>query len=512
MQNSIAAANFHPFVLSEELQFSLTQFADDTVILGDSNRENILAVKVMLRGFELVSGLKVNFSKSKVIGVNLDDGFLEVASNFLSCATTSLPFNFLGIPIGANPRRKITWEPLVTKIRNKLSLWRGKHISFGGRLTLINSVLNSIPVFLFSFYRAPKLVLQEIINIQRAFLWKGEEQKRRINWVAWTDICKSKADGGLGIKDCEAFNIALLSKWAWKFCSNSSDMGASILTFRYGDIKRILLEPSRFSTYFPKASIWWRDMKEIVDKFGEEESWFGKRVSYKVGNDMLIDFWHYLWLGSQPLKLMFPSLYESALNKSASVFSSGFWIDGLWHWNDSFDTDSLPTLAVQELQELRLILSGTQPHQQGRDSFIWWRHPQGFSVKNAYLRLFSLKGERSAMNPSTSSLLIKIWNASIPSSINFSGWRAVLDRLPTRYQLWKRDMVNSTGLLCPLCREEEETVCHLFILCRISVHVWSLVFAWLGTQPPDMNSILDNMEILNSALSGSVEKIFRCRI
>ncbi|CAK8534793.1 unnamed protein product [Lathyrus sativus] len=176
MQNSIAAANFHPFVLSEELQFSLTQFADDTVSLGDSNRENILDVKVMLRGFELLSGLKVNFSKSKVIGVNLDDGFLEVASNFLSCATTSLPFNFLGIPIGANPRRKITWEPLVTKIRNKLSLWRGKHISFGSRLTLINSVLNSIPVFLFSFYCAPKLVLQEIINIQRAFYGKGRNK------------------------------------------------------------------------------------------------------------------------------------------------------------------------------------------------------------------------------------------------------------------------------------------------------------------------------------------------
>lgn len=43
-------------------------------------------------------------------------------------------------------------------------------------------------------------MLHEINNIQRAFLWKGEEHKRMINLVLWRDICKFKCEYGFVIK------------------------------------------------------------------------------------------------------------------------------------------------------------------------------------------------------------------------------------------------------------------------------------------------------------------------
>jgi hypothetical protein len=104
-------------------------------------------MKSLLRGFELVSGLKINFFKSSLIGINVDDGFMSMACNFLNCSEGRVPFNYLGLPVGANPRSLSTWEPLVEKLSGKLNSWGHKYISFGGRIVLLNAVLNAIPIF-----------------------------------------------------------------------------------------------------------------------------------------------------------------------------------------------------------------------------------------------------------------------------------------------------------------------------------------------------------------------------
>ena len=59
----------------------------------------------MLRRFDLVSGLGINFHKSTVTGINVNQNFLLVAANFLSCMIESKELLFFGIPIGINPHR-----------------------------------------------------------------------------------------------------------------------------------------------------------------------------------------------------------------------------------------------------------------------------------------------------------------------------------------------------------------------------------------------------------------------
>lgn len=102
----------------------------------------------------------------------------------------------------------------IIKASSKLSTWKGKFVSYGGQVVSLNLVLNSILLLYFSFYKAPKIMIHEIIKIQRTFLWKGDENKRRINRVLWSLDCKPKINGGLGNKQCKLFNAALLSKWA----------------------------------------------------------------------------------------------------------------------------------------------------------------------------------------------------------------------------------------------------------------------------------------------------------
>ncbi|PNX80406.1 cysteine-rich receptor-like protein kinase, partial [Trifolium pratense] len=162
IRRAVEIGKFHGYKVNEFLQVQILQFADDTILMGEGSWENLWTIKTVLRGFELVSGLKINFTKSKLYALNVDDRFLAAGSAFLSCRSDVIPFKFLGIPVGANPRRRETWRPVVEAMSKRLSSWCGRHLSYGGRITLINSVLASLPLYFFSFFKAPVCVLKQL--------------------------------------------------------------------------------------------------------------------------------------------------------------------------------------------------------------------------------------------------------------------------------------------------------------------------------------------------------------
>lgn len=120
------------FQVSTDLSYPILQFADDTILLCEKSWENVWVIKSIFQCFELISGLKVNFIKSKIMGLNINRRFLESASNFLACSIGSIPFKFLGCPVGANPRRSSTWKPIIVSLKSKLATWKNRNISMGG--------------------------------------------------------------------------------------------------------------------------------------------------------------------------------------------------------------------------------------------------------------------------------------------------------------------------------------------------------------------------------------------
>lgn len=63
----------------------------------------------------------------------------------------------------------------------------------------------------------------------------GCEEKSRISWVRWGDVCKLEDKGGLGIKDLRVFNLALVGKWVWRVLNSEEMLWVRILKSRYGD-------------------------------------------------------------------------------------------------------------------------------------------------------------------------------------------------------------------------------------------------------------------------------------
>lgn len=124
----------------------------------------------ILRSFEFALGLQVNFAKSSLIGVNSDSMFIDLTFDFLHCKKGSLPFKYLGLPIGTNPRLASMWEPLVNLLSKRLLYWKHMYVSLSGRVTLLNYVLNAIPIFFFSILKMSLKVWKNIVKIQRKFL------------------------------------------------------------------------------------------------------------------------------------------------------------------------------------------------------------------------------------------------------------------------------------------------------------------------------------------------------
>jgi len=80
------------------------QFADDTLLLGHKSWANVRALRATLVIFELMSGLKVNFNKSSLVEINISYSWLSEEALVLSYKVGNVPFLYLGLPIGGNPR------------------------------------------------------------------------------------------------------------------------------------------------------------------------------------------------------------------------------------------------------------------------------------------------------------------------------------------------------------------------------------------------------------------------
>lgn len=102
-----------------------------TLFFVEASIHNIICFKATMRSFELVSWLKVNFHKSWLGDFGMDSHLVHRYAHLLNCSVMSMPFTYLGIPIGANQRRVSVWENISGKCRNRHNSWNRKTLSWG---------------------------------------------------------------------------------------------------------------------------------------------------------------------------------------------------------------------------------------------------------------------------------------------------------------------------------------------------------------------------------------------
>jgi len=129
---------------SWEVEVCVLQFANDTLFLCEKSFSNVINMKAILRYYVLTYGMKINFHKYKLTGINVENASLSVYAKSLHCNVMRVPFKYLRLEVGGNPRKKPFWESILNKISVKLSAWKGRFLSLAERICLVKSVFTSM--------------------------------------------------------------------------------------------------------------------------------------------------------------------------------------------------------------------------------------------------------------------------------------------------------------------------------------------------------------------------------
>jgi hypothetical protein len=143
-----------PHLVEDEL--SILQYANDTILFMDHDLEQAKNVKLLLCVFEQLFGLKINFHQSEIFCYEEAKHYEQEYTSLFGWSLDSYPFRYLGIPMHHCKLYKADWSIIEERFKHKLSTWKDKHLSYGGRLVLLNSVLSSLPMFMMYFFRNPK--------------------------------------------------------------------------------------------------------------------------------------------------------------------------------------------------------------------------------------------------------------------------------------------------------------------------------------------------------------------
>lgn len=441
-----------PHLLDDGL--SILQYADDTILFMDHDLDKARNLKLILCAFEQLSGLKINFHKSEIFCFGDAKEHEQAYSDLFGCKAGAYPFRYLGIPMHFRKLRNAEWNSVIERIEKKLSSWKGKHLSVGGRLVLINSVLSSLPVYMLSFFEIPRKVLEKIDFLRSRFYWQSEDEKKKYRLAKWGVLCQPKEVGGIGIKNIDSQNKCLLVKWLFKL-ANEEGMWQQILKrkyFRNKTIGEVQVKPG--------DSHFWSGLMKIKELFLSH----GRFVTNRGIN---VRFWEDKWLGDFSLEHRFPSLYYITRRKHATVanvlsstplnvsFRRGLQGDTLRQWN------SLVALVLD------VSLNPAKDH------FRWSLTQNGeYTVQSLYsIMICSGQGRQDQT----------IWKMKIPLKIKIFAWYLRRGVTLTRDNLAKRNWNGPKN--CVFCYYNE-SIQHLFFECHFAKFMWRAVSLTFGLRTP----------------------------
>ncbi|KAJ9703126.1 hypothetical protein PVL29_004763 [Vitis rotundifolia] len=423
------------------------QFADDTIFFSNSREEELQTLKSLLLVFGHISGLKVNLNKSSIYGINLDQVHLSRLAVMLDCKASEWPILYLGLPLGGNPKACGFWDPVIERISSRLDGWQKAYLSFGGRITLIQSCLTHLPSYFLSLFKIPASVVAKIEKLQRDFLWSGVGEGKRDHLVRWDVVCKPKTIGGLGLGNISWRNLALLGKWLWRYPREGSALWHQVILSIYGshsngwDANTLV----RWSHRCP-----WKAIAQVFQGFS-------LITRYVVGNGERIRFWEDL-------------LFRVVVDKNISI-SSVLGPSRPFSWNLNFRRN-LSDSEIEDLEGLMRSLDDLYLSPSVPDARLWPLSSSGlFSVKSFFLALSQSSGSPQNF-PSKF-----VWKSQVPFKVKSFVWLVAHKKVNTNDMLQVRRPYKALSPdICILCMKHGESADHLFLHCSLTIGLWHKLF------------------------------------
>jgi hypothetical protein len=143
------------------------QYTDDTLLFLEHDYMLACHLKWLMACFEKLCGMKINYSKSDMTTINLDEDESANYAKIFYCKLGNFPFKYLGVPLHHEKLRRENMQPIDDKVIKRISGWKGRLLSYGARITLLKACLASIPIYMMSVIKFPKWAMKAI-NSQMA--------------------------------------------------------------------------------------------------------------------------------------------------------------------------------------------------------------------------------------------------------------------------------------------------------------------------------------------------------
>jgi len=437
------------------------QFVDDTMLMGHASVQEAKSLKAILDLFSQASGLDINVEKSQIFFFNTPGITKRNILRIMGYQGSSLPSKYLGAPLSDSILKKVSWQDLLGKIRQKLASWTFRSLNLASRLILVKTVLQTMPTYLFSVLGAPKGVLKEIRALQRNFLWGSNQEKPKWALVGWEKLCLPKSQGGLGLRDPDLLGVALRAKIWWRWISQTDTPWTRLWNRKYGPN----WSPANLLRFneTPRGSQIWSAALEGQKLVTDHAFW-------EIYQGDHADFWKESW-NQWPViqkEIEMPEtramctarqllLVRDYWDTSQGNEEYRQWQKEEW-WRNLEEEEDWKSL--QELLSERQIRT-----REGQDRLRWGHQAKGtFSVKEAY----SILAGWSNLKPKKE--WVRLWDAKIWPKISVFLWLVCKRRILTWDNLRKRGMQGPSW--CVMCGKEEETLDHLLDTCDLASSLW----------------------------------------
>lgn len=237
--------------------FHNVQYADDTILIVEADVNQLIHLKGLLQSFATSTSLLVNHSKSSMIPINVHSERLAVLASAFGCAIGSMPFTYLGLPMGTTKPRMEDLTPLMDRMERRLSSCSSL-LSYSGRLEMLNSAITPITTYAMCTLKLPVGVLDNLDRIRKQCLWRGNDRsKKGGNLAAWLMVLKPKVKGGLGVQNLRLQNDALLLKQLTKFYNKKDIPWVQQVWFKYYPNGKVPHATGEL------GSFWWKDLLRL---------------------------------------------------------------------------------------------------------------------------------------------------------------------------------------------------------------------------------------------------------